>query len=220
MMGPKSIPDFYILMKTFLHTYDLPDDVVFQTSVAVDTEAMGLKNYRDRLCVVQLSAGDGTCHLVQFPKNDFTKSPNLVALMTNPAVTKIFHYARFDVAILNHSFNIMVNPIYCTKIASRLVRTFTDKHGLKDLCKDLLGVELSKQEQTSDWGQETLTQDQIAYAARDVLHLHKLKEKLDALLSREDRTHVAQACFQFLPYRAWFDLKAGEAHDIFSYQCD
>ena len=207
-------------MKTFVHLYDLPDHVVFESSVAVDTEAMGLKNYRDRLCVVQLSAGDGTCHLVHFPEKNFSQSPNLVALLTNKNITKIFHYARFDVAILNHSFDIMVTPIYCTKIASRLVRTFTDKHGLKDLCKDLLGVEISKQEQTSDWGQPTLTQDQILYAARDVLHLHKLKEKLDHLLNREQRTHVAEACFQFLPYRAWFDLKAGEAHDIFSYKCD
>lgn len=207
-------------MKTFVHLYDLPDHVVFNGSVAVDTEAMGLKNYRDRLCVVQLSAGDGTCHLVHFPEKDFSRSHNLVALLTNKNIRKIFHYARFDVAILNHSFDIMVNTIYCTKIASRLVRTFTDKHGLKDLCKDLLGVEISKQEQTSDWGKPILTQDQVLYAARDVLHLHKLKEKLDDLLNREQRTHVADACFQFLPYRAWFDLKAGEAHDIFSYKCD
>ncbi|RZI47125.1 ribonuclease D [Candidatus Finniella inopinata] len=207
-------------MKINLHTYDLPSDVTFTNSVAIDTEAMGLKNHRDRLCVVQLSAGDGECHLVHFPEPHFDQSPNLKRVLADKNLVKIFHYARFDVAILKHTFQIPLENIYCTKIASRLVRTYTNRHGLKDLCKELLGVELSKQEQTSDWGSEVLTQEQLKYAATDVLHLHKLKAKLDAMLEREKRQSLAQACFNFLPHRTDMDLTAGENFDIFSYQTD
>ena len=211
---------FEIFMDIRLHTYDLPADVVFKDSIAVDTEAMGLKNYRDRLCLVQLSGGDGVCHLVHFPEPKFDQSPYLKQILSDPSLLRIFHYARFDVAILMHSFQMTLGPIYCTKIASRLVRTYTNRHGLKDLCKELLGVDLSKQEQTSDWGSPILTNEQLKYAATDVLHLHALKQKLDFLLEREKRTNLAQACFDFLPYRAHMDLIAGENFEIFSYQTD
>ena len=207
-------------MKINLHTYDLPNDAIFTGSVAIDTEAMGLKNHRDRLCVVQLSAGDGVCHLVHFPEPQFDQAVNLKRVLIDKSLVKIFHYARFDVAILKHTFKIPLETIYCTKIASRLVRTYTSRHGLKDLCKELLGVELSKQEQTSDWGSEILSQEQLKYAATDVLHLHKLKAKLDSMLEREKRQSLAQACFDFLPHRADMDLTAGENFDIFSYQTD
>ncbi len=205
-------------MKIHLHTNDIPSDLAFTDSVAIDTEAMGLKNHRDRLCVVQLSAGDQHCHVVHFPKAEFEKAVNLKKLLINKSVEKIFHYARFDVGILMHSFGIKIETIYCTKIASRLVRTFTSRHGLKDLCKDLLGVELSKQEQTSDWGAPELKKEQLTYAATDVLHLHALKNILDQLIVRENRTELVQACFKFLPYRAQMDLLAGEAFDVFPYQ--
>lgn len=204
-------------MHIHFHQFDLPESFVPSAVVAMDTEAMGLNYHRDRLCLVQLSNGDGHCHLVHFPAGDFSKSPHLVALLTNPKITKVFHYARFDVGILQYSFGIQMSNVYCTKIASRLIRTYTSKHGLKDLCKDLLKVEISKQEQTSDWGAEILTAEQQHYAATDVLHLHQLKEILDGLLHREKRQELAKACFDFLPYRGRFDCTAGEAFDIFSY---
>jgi ribonuclease D len=207
-------------MKIHLHAYDLPDNFSFEKSVAIDTEAMGLKNHRDRLCVVQLSAGDGHCHLVHFPEPHFHSSLNLKKLLNNLQLLKIFHYARFDVGILQHTFQLGIRNIYCTKIASRLTRTYCNRHGLKDLCKELLGVELSKQEQTSDWGAPTLTIEQQKYAATDVLYLHELKKKLDVLLEREKRTELAQACFDFLPYRSQLDLMAGENFDILSYNSE
>ncbi|MBY0462238.1 MAG: ribonuclease H-like domain-containing protein [Alphaproteobacteria bacterium] len=205
-------------MKIQLYKYDLPDNLIFSESVAIDTEAMGLKNHRDRLCLVQISSGDGECHLVQFERPNFERALNLKKLLQNQNVTKIFHYARFDVAIMMHSFGIKIENIYCTKIASRLVRTFTDKHSLKDLCKELLSVEISKQEGTSDWGASDLTKDQLRYAATDVLHLHKLKNKLDDMLKRENRVELAKACFDFLPYRAQMDLLGGEAFDVFPHR--
>lgn len=207
-------------MHIHLYQYDLPDDFQLPLSIAIDTEAMGLKNHRDRLCLVQISGGDGHCHLVQFATPDFENSPNLKKLLSDHKIQKIFHYARFDVAILMHSFNIEIRNIYCTKITSRLCRTFTSKHGLKDLCKDLIQKEISKQEQTSDWGAKILSKEQQKYAATDVLYLHQLKEILDKLLERENRTALAQECFNFLPSRAQFDLLVGDTFDIFSYQCD
>jgi ribonuclease D len=207
-------------MHIHLFQYDLPDDFKASTAVAIDTEAMGLKNHRDRLCLVQVSNGDGHCYLVQFPKPDFSKSPNLKKILQDDSVQKIFHYARFDVAILMHSFQIDMANIYCTKIASRLCRTYTSRHGLKDLCKDLIQKEISKQEQTSDWGAESLSKEQQKYAATDVLYLHHLKQVLDVLLARENRNALAQECFKFLPSRARFDLLVSDSFDIFSYQCD
>jgi len=198
-----------------LHRGDLPAPVSFGTSVAVDSETLGLKPHRDRLCVVQLSAGDGTAHLVQLSQSGYD-APNLKALLTDPAVLKIFHFARFDVAVLQHYLGVEAQPIYCTKIASKLVRTYTDRHGLKDLTSELIGVELSKQQQSSDWAAADLSQQQQAYAASDVLHLHKLKERLDGMLEREGRRHLAQACFDFLPTRACLDL-AGFEDDIFAH---
>lgn len=194
---------------------DLPAEIPTGTSVAVDTEAMGLKHGRDRLCLVQLSFGDGTCHLVQIAKDNPGGSPRLKKLLTDPAIEKIFHFARFDVGLLLRDLGVLCAPVYCTKIASRLVRTYTDRHGLKDLCRDLLGVDLSKAEQTSDWGVEKLTEDQKRYAATDVLHLHGLRKKLDAMLVRENRLHLARACFHFLPHRAELDEAGWEEEDIF-----
>ena len=204
-------------MHIHFHTYDLPESFTPSAEVAMDTEAMGLNYHRDRLCLVQISNGDGHCHLVHFPTNDFSKSPRLVDLLTRGDVTKIFHYARFDVGILQHSFGIELCAVYCTKIASRLSRTFTSKHGLKDLCKDLLSVELSKHEQTSDWGAPILTNEQRVYAASDVAHLHSLKKILDELLKREGRDQLAKACFDFLPHRGNLDCLAGDTFDVFSY---
>ncbi len=204
-------------MKIHLHQNDLPDDLNLGNLVAIDTEAMGLKPHRDRLCLVQLSSGDGICHLIQFPQRDYEKAQNLKRLLGDPAVTKLFHFARFDVMILFHYLNVMATPLYCTKIASKLIRTFTEKHSLKDLCKELLKVEISKQEQTSDWGAPDLTPDQLRYAATDVLHLHALKEKLDGLLKRENQMNLANACFSFLPHRALLDLAAGEEFDVFAH---
>lgn len=204
-------------MQIHFHQYDLPETFVPSSVVAMDTEAMGLNYHRDRLCLVQLSNGNGHCHLVHFPTADFSKSPRLMSLLKNPNVIKVFHYARFDVGILQYSFGVQMNNVFCTKIASRLVRTYTSKHGLKDLCKDLLKIEISKQEQTSDWGAPTLTIEQQNYAATDVLHLHKLKDILDGLLQREGRQALAHACFNFLPYRGQLDCLAGENFDIFSY---
>lgn len=199
-------------MTITLHQYDLPESVDIQSSIAVDTECMGLNHHRDRLCLLQLSTGDGNAHLIQF-NNNF-EAPHLKRVLTNPAIVKIFHYARFDIAAIQHYLGVMTNPIYCTKIASRLTRTFADRHGLKDLCKDVLNIEISKQQQASDWGAETLSEAQKSYAAADVLHLHALKAKLDAVLAREGRTELAQECFNFLPTRAKLDL-AGWEGDVF-----
>ncbi len=204
-------------MTITVHLNDLPPDVSFGSAVAIDTETLGLNPHRDRLCVVQLSAGDGNAHLVQFGKGRY-EAPNLKALLENPNVLKIFHFGRFDIAVLKHYLGADTRPVYCTKIAAKLVRTFTDRHGLKDLCRELLGVEISKQQQTSDWGQPALTPEQLSYAASDVLHLHALKAKLDALLNREGRAGLAQACFDFLPYRAELDLKGWDDDaDIFKH---
>ncbi|AIL12307.1 3'-5' exonuclease [Candidatus Paracaedimonas acanthamoebae] len=188
------------------HFGDLPSSVNFQSSVAIDTEAMGLNPHRDRLCAVQLSQGDGTCHVVQFSHEKIYHAPNLVQLLLNPSVLKIFHFARFDVALLSHTFGIEIRPIYCTKIASKIVRTFTDRHGLRDLCKELLNVDISKEAQTSDWGAPTFTPEQLRYAATDVLYLHRLKDILDTLLKREEKEKLAQACFDFVPACTQLDL--------------
>jgi ribonuclease D len=181
---------------------------------------MGLNPHRDRLCVVQLSSGDGSADVVQIPKDhgkDQADAPNLKALLANPKVTKIFHFARFDLAALYNTFGVMPQPLYCTKIASRLSRTYTDRHGLKDLVRELLNIDLSKQQQSSDWGSQTLSEAQLAYAASDVLHLHALRERLDAMLGREGRLDLAQACFDFLPTRVRLDLQGWEAEDIFAH---
>jgi ribonuclease D len=204
-----------------LHKHDLPDGLDFGASVAIDTETMGLDARRDRLCLVQLSAGDGTAHCVQIIPPALggrgADCPNLKRLLADPAVLKIFHFARFDVAMLDHALGVTVAPVVCTKIASKLVRTFTDRHGLKDLLKDLLGVEISKQQQSSDWGAPDLTPEQLAYAASDVLHLHALWAKLKVLLEREGRLELAQACFGFLPTRGRLDLMGYEDPDIFAH---
>jgi len=199
-----------------LHRGDLPDLSRYRGAVAIDTETMGLNPQRDRLCVVQLSPGDGSADVVQIPA-DATDAPNLKRLITDPARLKIFHFARFDIATLYNRFGVMPTPVYCTKIASRLTRTYTDKHGLKDLVRDVLGIDLSKQQQLSDWGAAELSEPQVAYAASDVLHLHALKEKLDALLVREGREQLAAACFAFLPDRARLDLAGWADQDIFAH---
>jgi ribonuclease D len=198
------------------HRGDLPDLSRYTTSAAIDTETMGLNPHRDRLCVVQLSPGDGTADVVQIAQGQ-KSAPNLEQLLANPSVTKIFHFARFDIAALYNAFGTMTKPVYCTKIASRLVRTYTDRHGLKDLVRELLGVDLSKQQQSSDWGADTLTDAQLAYAASDVLHLHELKARLDANLARESRSEIARACFDFLPTRALLDLNGWPETDIFAH---
>ena len=204
-------------MSLHLHKGDLPDGLDLGPLVAIDSETMGLDPARDRLCLVQLSAGDGACHLVQLAQGA-EKAPNLKKLLTDPKVTKLFHFARFDIAMFRRHLGVTTQPLYCTKIASKLTRTFTDKHGLKDLCKDLLSVDLSKQQQTSDWGAPTLSEEQLRYAASDVLHLHKLKEKLDAMLKREGRIEIAEACFLFLPVRAELDLLGwGDEDDVFTH---
>ena len=203
-------------MSIELHEGDLPETVRFADAVAVDTETMGLNHHRDRLCLVQLSGGDGNCHLVRLAKGRYD-APRLKALMNDAAVTKIFHYARFDIAMLRRFLGVVPTPVYCTKIASKLTRTFTDRHGLKDLCKDLLGVELSKEQQSSDWGALEFTQAQLKYAAADVLHLHALRARLDELLLREGRQELAQACFRFLPVRAELDLAGWPEDDIFAH---
>lgn len=199
-----------------LHCGDLPDDLDLGAVVAVDTETMGLNPHRDRLCLIQLSAGDGVCHLVQIPQGR-RDAPNLKALIESPDVLKLFHYARFDIAMLRHHLDARCQPVYCTKIASRLTRTYTDRHGLKDICKELLGIDLSKQQQSSDWGAGDLSQAQQQYAASDVLYLHRLKEKLDEMLAREGRTQMAQAAFDFLPTRAELDLSGWPDQDIFAH---
>jgi ribonuclease D len=199
------------------HKGDLPNDAAFGESVAIDTETLGLVPRRDRLCVVQLSRGDGTADVVQIAAGQ-TRAPNLEKLLADPAVTKIFHFARFDIAVLYKTFGIMAAPLYCTKIASRLARTYTDRHGLKDLARELLGVELSKQQQSSDWGAADLTEAQLAYAASDVFHLHALRAKLEDMLRREGREGLAAACFDFLPARAKLDLLGWPEVDIFSHE--
>ncbi|WP_262693506.1 ribonuclease D [Kordiimonas aquimaris] len=203
-------------MAIYFHEGDLPDNLSFTGSVAVDSETMGLNPHRDRLCVVQLSAGDGDAHLVRFKKGAYD-APNLKALMTNPDVVKIFHFARFDVAVMKQYLGVQTAPIYCTKIASKLVRTYTDRHGLKDLCAELAGVTLDKQQQSSDWGADEISEAQMSYAASDVLYLHKLKNKLDMMLEREGRTMIAEAAFAFLATRADMDLAGFYEMDIFSH---
>lgn len=199
-----------------LHRGDLPNLNSYKGSVAIDTETMGLDPNRDRLCVVQLSPGDGSADVVQIAAGQ-KDAPNLKRLLADPAILKIFHFARFDLAALYKAFGVMPGPVYCTKIASRLSRTYTDKHGLKDLVRELTGTDLSKQQQSSDWGIEQLTDAQIAYAASDVLHLHALKAKLDVMLAREGRTELAAACFRFLPDRVRLDLSGWAAEDIFAH---
>ncbi len=199
-----------------LHRGDLPDGYAPGAAVAIDTETLGLIPGRDRLCVVQLSTGDGTADVVQVARGQ-TRAPNLERLLVDPAVTKLFHFARFDVAVLHKAFGAMTGPIYCTKIASKLARTYTDRHGLKDLVRELLGLEISKQQQSSDWGADALSEAQLAYAASDVLHLHALRDRLDAMLAREGRDGYAQAAFGFLPTRARLDLDGWGETDIFSH---
>ncbi len=199
-----------------LHKGDLPDQTRYTGAVAIDTETLGLNPHRDRLCLVQLSSGDGTADLVQIAAGQ-REAPNLTRLLADPAVTKLFHFARFDIGVLFHAFGVMAAPIYCTKIASRLTRTYTDRHGLKDLVKDLLDIEISKQQQSSDWGTAALSEAQLAYAASDVLYLHGLREKLDERLAREGRSELAEACFRFLPTRSRLDLAGWSEEDIFSH---
>ena len=216
-----SITQFAPHATIHLHQGDLPPDVSFGASVAVDTETMGLNWHRDRLCLVQLSGGDGVAHLVQIVPESLGGTgrdcPNLKRLLADPAVLKLMHFARFDVGILQYSLGITVAPVRCTKIAAKLVRTFTDRHGLRDLCRELLGVEISKQQQTSDWGAVELTPEQLAYAASDVLHLHALWAKLETLLRRERRLDLALACFEFLPTRTRLDALGYDSPDIFSH---
>jgi len=204
-----------------LHRNDLPDGLDLGRLVAIDTETMGLNPHRDRLCLVQLSAGDGAAHLVQFVPEALGgqgyAAPNLKRLLADPAVTKLFHFARFDLAVLYHCLGVIAAPVVCTKVAAKLVRTFTDRHGLKDLCRDLLGVEISKQQQSSDWGAAELSPEQLAYAASDVLHLHALWAKLEGLLRREGRLDLAEACFRFLPARGRLDLLGYEDPDILAH---
>jgi ribonuclease D len=199
-----------------LHRGDLPDIVRYKGSVAVDTEAMGLDVRRDRLCVIQLSPGDGSADVVQIPVAG-VNAPNLKKLLTDPSIEKIFHFARFDLAMISHALGVMPGPVYCTRTASRLARTYTDKHGLKDLARELLNIDMSKQQQSSDWGSDKLSDAQLSYAASDVLYLHALKEKLDAILAREGRTELAASCFRFLPDRARLDLAGWSAEDIFAH---
>lgn len=200
-----------------LHRGDLPDLSHYRTSaVAIDTETMGLQPHRDRLCVVQLSPGDGSADVVQIPAGAHN-APNLANILSDPAILKIFHFARFDLGALQNALGVMAAPVYCTKIASRLARTYTDRHGLKDLVRDLLGIDLTKQQQLSDWGADALSDAQVAYAASDVLHLHAVRDKLDAMLAREGRTELAVACFRFLPDRVRLDLAGWAAEDIFAH---
>jgi ribonuclease D len=203
-------------MKIKLHKGDLPNGLNLGPLVAIDSETLGLNPMRDRLCLVQLSSGDGVCHAVQFAAGEYA-APNLNKMLTDPDVTKLFHFARFDVAMFQRYLGVTTAPIYCTKIASKLVRTYTDKHGLKDLVKELLGVDLSKEQQSSDWGAPELTEKQLAYAANDVAYLHRLKDVLDTMLAREHRTELAKACFEFLPSRAKLDLAGWDGIDIFAH---
>lgn len=199
-----------------LHRGDLPGPIPSGSVVAIDTETLGLNPHRDRLCVVQLSLGDGTADVIQIEPGQ-KKAPQLVRMLKDKSILKLFHFARFDLAVLEHTFGVRASPVYCTKIASRLTRTYTDRHGLKDLCRELIGVEISKQQQSSDWGAETLSEAQLAYAASDVLHLHALRAKLDPLLVRDGRKDLAEACFRFLPMRAALDLQGWPETDIFAH---
>jgi ribonuclease D len=201
-----------------LHRGDLPDQDLkrYTDSAAIDTETMGLNPHRDRLCVVQMSSGDGSADVIQIAQGQ-TDAPNLKKLLADPKIVKIFHFARFDLAALYNAFGVMPQPVYCTKIASRLTRTYTDRHGLKDLVREILNIDLSKQQQSSDWGSQNLSDAQLTYAASDVLHLHGLRARLDAILAREGRTELARACFEFLPTRAKLDLSGWEAEDIFAH---
>ena len=203
-------------MTNYLYDRDLPENLDLGSIIAVDTETMGLNPSRDRLCLVQISSGDGDAHLVQISKDQIL-APNLCKILSNPDVLKIFHFGRFDIAVIFIRFNVLCNSVYCTKIASKLVRTFTERHGLKNILQDLISVDVSKQQQSSDWGRPVLTQSQIDYAASDVLYLHKLKHELDIRLSRENRTDIAQACFEFLPIRAQLDILGWPNHDIFAH---
>ena len=203
-------------MANFLYKEDLPDGLNLGPIVAIDCETMGLNPHRDRLCLIQMSGGDGNCHLIQVSPGQ-TEAPNLCAMLTDPNVLKLFHFGRFDIAALLNNFGVETAPVYCTKIASRLVRTYTDRHGLKNLLQELLGIDISKQQQQSDWGAETLSDAQLDYAASDVLYLHALKDVLDGLLAREGRTEMAQACFDFLPTRARLDLAGWPETDIFAH---
>jgi ribonuclease D len=203
-------------MTNRLYCGDLPEGLDFGPVVAIDTEAMGLNPHRDRLCLVQLSAGDGDAHLVQLAPDDYA-APRLKRLLDDPGTTKLFHFARFDLAMLYRYLGVMAHPVYCTKIASRLARTFTDRHGLRDLCKDLLNIDLSKQKQSSDWGAPSLSDEQLRYAASDVLHLHALRSRLDAMLAREGREGLARSCFEFLPHRVLLDLEGWSEQDIFAH---
>ena len=203
-------------MTITLHRGDLPADLSFGAVVAIDTETMGLNPHRDRLCLVQLSSGDGNAHLVQVPRGP-AKAPRLANLLADPKVLKLFHFGRFDIAVLEHALGVRCEPVYCTKIAARLTRTYTDRFGLKDLCKELLGVDLSKQQQTSDWGADSLSDEQLAYAASDVLYLHALRARLDEMLEREGRDGYARAAFEFLPHRAMLDVAGWEDVDIFAH---
>ena len=203
-------------MTIHFHDGDLPAGVGFGDAVAVDSETMGLRLGRDPLCVVQLSAGDGDAHVVRLGRPDYN-APNLKRVLTDPGVLKIFHFGRFDIAMFNLHLGVVTNPVYCTKIASKLARTYTDRHGLKDVTRELLGIDLSKTQQSSDWGAAKLSQEQLAYAASDVLHLHALRARLDQMLEREDRAALAKACFEFLPWRARLDLAGWEDVDIFAH---
>ncbi len=202
-------------MAITLHKGDLPDGLIFGDIVAIDSETMGLDPHRDRLCLVQLSRGDGDAHLVQFGHG--YDAPNLIRLLADPGVTKLFHFGRFDIAMFYKYLGVLAAPVYCTKIASKLTRTYTDRHGLRDLCRELLGVEISKQQQTSDWGAPDLTEEQLAYAASDVLYLHRLKQIFDGLIDREGRRDIADACFRFLPMRARLDLLGWNNEEIFAH---
>ena len=215
--GADSKAEFQGDVTNFLHQGDLPDGVLASAaSVAVDSETMGLRLGRDPLCVVQLSDGHGDAHVVQLDRSSYD-APNLKRLLTNPAVTKIFHFGRFDIAMFYLHLKVVTTPVYCTKIASKLARTYTDRHGLKDIVRELLGVDLSKAQQSSDWGAAKLSDDQVAYAASDVLHLHALKARLDEMLAREQRDAYARACFEFLPHRAVLDVAGWEDIDIFAH---
>lgn len=204
------------MMERFVHQGDLPDTLDLGKAVAIDCETMGLNPHRDRLCVVQLSAGDGTAHLVQIAKGQ-TSAPNLEKLLTDASVLKLFHFGRFDIAAMLNAFGVVTAPVYCTKIASRLVRTYTDRHGLKALLQELLAIDISKQQQSSDWGADTLSDAQVEYAASDVLYLHQLRDVLNDMLAREDRLELAQTCFDFLPTRAKLDLMGWPDTDIFAH---
>lgn len=203
-------------MTVTLHKNDLPAGIEFNGSIAIDTETLGLNPLRDRLCLAQMSSGDGSAHLVQFAQGAYD-APNLKAILQDPDILKIFHFGRFDIAVLHQYLGVTASPVYCTKIASKLTRTYTDRHGLKDICRELLDVDISKQQQSSDWAADDLTPEQRAYAASDVLYLHRLKAKLDDMLDREGRTGLARACFDFLPTRALLDLKGWPDMDIFAH---